>query len=47
MLKVIVVGGGINGVCTAYHLARTGIKTTLIEKNGSSRILVGKFELIM
>ena len=33
MLKVIVVGGGINGVCTAYHLARTGIKTTLIEKN--------------
>jgi sarcosine oxidase subunit beta len=33
MLKIIVVGGGINGVCTAYHLARTGIKTTLIEKN--------------
>lgn len=30
---IIVIGGGINGVSTAYHLARHGIQVTLIEKN--------------
>lgn len=30
---IIVIGGGINGVSTAYHLARHGVRITLIEKN--------------
>ena len=30
---VILIGGGINGVCTAFHLAQEGAKVTLLEKS--------------
>ncbi|MEW6716213.1 MAG: FAD-dependent oxidoreductase [Chloroflexota bacterium] len=30
---VVVIGGGINGVCTAFHLAQAGARVTLVEKN--------------
>lgn len=30
---VIVIGGGINGVCTAFHLANRGASVTLLEKS--------------
>ena len=30
---VIVVGGGINGACIAYHLAQRGVSVTLVEKD--------------
>jgi sarcosine oxidase subunit beta len=30
---VVVIGGGINGVSTAFHLAKAGTEVTLIEKN--------------
>jgi sarcosine oxidase, subunit beta len=30
---VIVIGGGINGVSIAYHLAKQGVKVTLLEKH--------------
>jgi glycine/D-amino acid oxidase-like deaminating enzyme len=29
---VVVIGGGIVGVCTAYELARQGVSVTLLEK---------------
>src|ERR1041385_5254316 len=29
---VVVVGGGIRGVCIAYYLARAGVRVTLVEK---------------
>ena len=32
MTKVVIIGGGINGLITAYHLARKGLKVTVIEK---------------
>jgi sarcosine oxidase subunit beta len=32
MNKVVIIGGGINGVATAYHLARTGMTVRVIEK---------------
>lgn len=32
MTRVIIIGGGINGVVTAYHLAQQNTKVTLIEK---------------
>src|SRR5215467_6651985 len=31
-VDVLVIGGGVIGVCSAYYLAQRGIKTTLIEK---------------
>ena len=30
---VIIIGGGINGVSTAFHLAKQGASVTLVEKN--------------
>jgi glycine/D-amino acid oxidase-like deaminating enzyme len=30
---VIIIGGGINGVCTAFHLAKRGASVTLLEKS--------------
>ena len=30
---VIVVGGGVNGACIAYHLARRGVSVALVEKD--------------
>ncbi len=32
MRRVIIVGGGISGLSTAYYLSRRGIPSTLIEK---------------
>jgi isorenieratene synthase len=34
--RVVVVGGGIAGVCAALHLAERGVEVTLIERNGVS-----------
>lgn len=34
MFEVIVIGGGVSGICAALQAARTGRKTCLIEKNG-------------
>src|SRR5215510_105854 len=31
-VDVLVIGGGVIGVCSAYYLAQRGIKVTLIEK---------------
>ncbi len=33
----IVIGGGVVGAATAYHLAKTGAKTLLIDRNDASR----------
>src|SRR5215831_13836815 len=32
-VEVMVIGGGVIGVCSAYALAQRGIQTTLIEKD--------------
>src|SRR5215470_16005979 len=32
-VDVLVIGGGVIGVCSAYYLVQKGIKTTLIEKS--------------
>ena len=32
-MHVIVVGAGLQGVCTAYYLARAGVEVTVIERN--------------
>ncbi|WP_375748545.1 NAD(P)/FAD-dependent oxidoreductase [Vibrio sp. HN007] len=34
---VIIIGGGIQGCSTAYHLARHGVKVAVLEKDGVSR----------
>ncbi len=31
--KVIVIGAGIGGICTAIHLAKQGHQVTILEKN--------------
>jgi len=31
--EIIVIGGGINGVCTAFSLAKSGVEVTLLEKS--------------
>ena len=38
-MRTIVIGGGVNGLCTAWHLARMGAKVTLLEQYqlGTSR----------
>ena len=33
-MKVIVLGGGVIGVTTAYYLARNGAEVTLIDRQG-------------
>ncbi len=32
MSSVVVIGGGVIGVCTAYYLAKAGVKVTLVEQ---------------
>ena len=32
-MKIVVIGGGINGLCCAWQLALNGIAVDLIEKN--------------
>ena len=39
-IDLIFVGGGINGLCTAYQLARRGTRTILIEKVHFIAILI-------
>ena len=34
---VLIVGGGIVGLCTAYYCARKGHRVTLIERGGADR----------
>ena len=38
---VVVIGGGIRGLCIAYYLARAGVRVTLVEKGflGAETIL--------
>ena len=31
---VLIIGGGISGLATAYYLGRAGIRSTIIEKAG-------------
>ncbi|MQQ99721.1 FAD-dependent oxidoreductase [Glaciimonas soli] len=33
--QIVVIGGGINGVCTAYYLAQAGHQVALIEQHGN------------
>ena len=32
---MVVIGGGVVGASTAYHLAKRGVKTTLLERHKS------------
>jgi len=34
---VVIVGGGVVGLCTAYYCARRGFRVTLVERNGAER----------
>ncbi len=40
--EAIVVGGGVNGTSTAFHLAERGIKTILLERGGIAGASTGK-----
>jgi glycine/D-amino acid oxidase-like deaminating enzyme len=43
---VVVVGGGVIGVCCAYFLAKTGVRVLLLERDEiCSGLLVWKFGL--
>ena len=33
MLSIILIGGGIHGVSTAYYLSQRGVKSLIIEKS--------------
>lgn len=35
--RVVIVGGGVVGLCTAYYCARRGFRVTLVERNGAQR----------
>ena len=32
--RVVVVGGGVIGICCSYFLAKRGLRVTMIERNG-------------
>ena len=34
--RIVVVGGGIAGICAALHMAERGLPVTLLERNGTS-----------
>ena len=36
-LRVVVVGAGVVGLCTAYYCARRGFRVTVVERNGRTR----------
>ncbi|VVB18216.1 unnamed protein product [Arabis nemorensis] len=40
--RVVVCGGGVTGVCTAYFLAKKGIAVTLVEKSAVACVASGK-----
>ena len=35
--RIIIIGGGVIGLCTAYYSARRGFKVTVIERNAATR----------
>jgi D-amino-acid dehydrogenase len=35
--RVVIIGGGVIGLCTAYYSARRGFKVTVLERNGPDR----------
>ena len=35
--RVLIIGGGVIGLCTAYYTARRGFKVTVLERNGADR----------
>ena len=35
--RVVIVGGGVVGLCAAYYCARRGFRVTLVERNGPRR----------
>ena len=35
--RIVILGGGVVGLCTAYYSARRGFKVTVIERNASDR----------
>src|SRR5437762_8250163 len=37
MPRVVIVGGGVIGLCAAYYCARRGWRVTLVERNGARR----------
>src|SRR5438105_9607322 len=35
--RVLIVGGGVIGLCTAYYCARRGFEVTVVERNAAQR----------